>query len=230
MNVTAKIKVDDAFVSNLSANRKRATIKDAIDAHDSLECKSVKLPTSNRGSLQKGNKFENELARDLSIWWTGGKDEHVFIRRGLGSGGAYRDRTGASGAAGDIHYDKPAGQPLVERYTFEAKFHKDLTLALWGFVSGEDDRGLIECWEQAERQARPYGRHILLVLRTNFRAPIVFTDHPQLWNYLRASTGWITRTQYAGCFPLADLLASNVGEVMKLPTTGTARRSRKVRS
>lgn len=227
MNVDAKIRVSDNMVKGLSVKERREKIKAAISKHPGLECKSLRLPTSNRGSLTKGNKFENELARDLSVWWTEGKDEHVFIRRGLGSGGAQRDRTGASGAAGDIHYDKPEGAPLIERYTFEAKFHKDLAGALWGFVAGEDDRELIEFWEQAERQARPYGRHILLVLRTNHRAPIVFSDHPQLWQHLRASTGWISHTQYAGCFSLVDLLAEPADQIMNLSTTGPARMKRK---
>lgn len=226
MNVDCKIRVSDKYVKGKKAAERRDVIKAAISKHPALECVSVSLPTSNRGSRQKGNAFENLLAKQLSIWWTKGADEHVFVRRGA-SGGAQRDRTGSSGASGDIHTDKADGQPFVERYTIEAKFHKELAGALWGFVSGEDDRELIEFWAQAERQARPYSRHILLVLRTNFRNPIVFTDHPQLWQFMSASTGWVSRTQYAGCFALSDFLDTDVESIMKLPTTGPARLKRR---
>ncbi len=230
MNVDAKIRISDNLVKGLKAAEKRTKIKAAISKHPGLECLTVSLPTSNRGARQKGHGFENQLAKQLSEWFTrhraAGLDEFVFVRRGA-SGGAPRDRTGASGSGGDIMADKPEGRKLLERYTFEAKFHADLSGALWAFVSGTDDKKLIEFWAQAKEQARPYSRNTILVMRTNFRDPIMFTDHPQLWQYMNGATGWISQTQYAGCFSLADFLATNSAEVLALPSTGLARMARK---
>ncbi len=230
MNVDAKIRISDNLVKGLKAAEKRTKIKAAISKHPGLECISVSLPTSNRGARQKGHGFENTLAKQLSEWYTrhraAGVDEFVFVRRGA-SGGAPRDRAGDSGSGGDIMADKPEGRKLLERYTFEAKFHADLSGALWAFVSGTDDKKLIEFWNQAKEQARPYSRNTILVMRTNFRDPIMFTDHPQLWQYMNGATGWISQTQYAGCFSLADFLATNSAEVLELPSTGIARMARK---
>lgn len=231
MNVEAKIRVSDSMVKGLKAGAKREKIKVAIDKHPGLECISISMPTSNRGARQKGSAFENQLAKQFSEWWTraspAGVDEFVFVRRGA-SGGAKRDRTGDSGSGGDIMADKPEGKKFLDAYTIEAKFHADLAGALWAFVAGEDNVELVKFWEQAKEQARPYSRNVLLVMRTNNRSPIVFTDHPQLWNYMNGSTGWISATQYAGCFSLAEFLATNAREVIKLPSTGHARMARKI--
>ncbi len=230
MNVDAKIRVSDNLVKDLSAAEKRTKIKAAITKHPGLECLTVSLPTSNKGARAKGSGFENRLAKQLSEWFTrsraAGVDEFVFVRRGA-SGGSKRDRAGDSGSGGDIMADKPEGKKLLDRYTFELKFHADLSGALWAFVSGTDDKKLREFWEQAKEQARPYSRNAILVLRTNFRDPIMFTDHPQLWQYMNGATGWISQTQYAGCFSLADFLATNSAEVLELPSTGLARMARK---
>jgi len=231
MNVDAKIRVSENLVKDLSAAERRKKIKAAISKHPGLECLTVSLPTSNKAARQKGSGFENQVAKQLSEWFTrsraAGVDEYVFVRRGA-SGGSKRDRSGDSGSGGDIMADKSEGKKLLERYTFELKFHADLSGALWAFVSGTDDKQLIKFWAQAKEQARPYSRNAILVLRTNFRDPIMFTDHPQLWQYMNGATGWISQTQYAGCFSLTDFLGTSAGEVLELPSTGLARMSRKI--
>lgn len=76
-----------------------------------------------RGGL-KGGKFERDLCRLLSLWWTEGKHDDVFWRTaGSGSRAKTRSKTGRRtfGQEGDIQAVHPVGRPLLDLLTIEAK-------------------------------------------------------------------------------------------------------------
>jgi len=152
-------------------------------------------------SSAKGAGFERDVARRLSLWWTDGEDAFVFARRS-GSGGAPRDKGGASSAAGDIFADKPEGKILMEHYAFELKFYQDLRTDLWRHLAGEDSK-FSRFEAQASEAAAPYDRRWVMVAKCNRMPELVFTDCAML---LGGSAGVLPRSVVRFA-PLSHLLA-----------------------
>ena len=75
-------------------------------------------------SKAKGNSFEREICKTLSLWWTGKKRDDVFWRTATSGGRAkVRSKQGDStfGQYGDIQATDPIGQPLIDIATIELK-------------------------------------------------------------------------------------------------------------
>lgn len=73
---------------------------------------------------QKGSRFEREISRQLSLWWTGGERDDVFWRSSQSGGRAtQRAKQGKAtyGAYGDITALDPIGEPLLKLFTLELK-------------------------------------------------------------------------------------------------------------
>jgi len=129
---------------------------------------------------RKGRQWEVQAAEDLSLWISGGKDSHVFTKRG-GSGGARRDKRGFSGCCGDLQSDKPIGDPFLNAYCIELKFYEDLTDELWRFFTGQKTPTLSSFWRQVCKAVKPYKkRKPLLIVKINNRRPICFVGGDKL--------------------------------------------------
>lgn len=127
-------------------------------------------------SKVKGNSFEREVAKKISLWLSDGKDEYIFVRR-EGSGGNVRDKKGLSGKGGDIFAEKETGEWLGSRVSFELKFYKDLSKDLWNFVAGKSgklDGFIVQAEESAELQGE--GVYWCLVFKQNRMSTLVLTD------------------------------------------------------
>jgi hypothetical protein len=75
-------------------------------------------------SMRKGSGFERTVCRQLSLWFSRGKNEDLFYRTaGSGARSTARAKKGKTTAnsAGDIGYLDAAGKPLIEAITFELK-------------------------------------------------------------------------------------------------------------
>lgn len=73
---------------------------------------------------QKGQSFERDLCRKLSLWFSYGKDDDLFWRSSQSGGRAtVRRRKGKStrGHCGDIAATDSEGEPFVKCVTVEAK-------------------------------------------------------------------------------------------------------------
>lgn len=127
-------------------------------------------------SSEKGATYERQLAQRISLWWSEGQDKYIFARRS-GSGGALRDLSGNSGSGGDIFADKPDGERLMNNFTFEAKFYRDLTPDLWNFMAS-DSKKLSDFIDQAEEAAIPLNTAWGLIMKTNRKKEIFMTNHP----------------------------------------------------
>lgn len=72
----------------------------------------------------KGGKYERELCKQLSLWWTNNERDDVFWRTS-GSGARATTRAKSNkhtfGSHGDIAYIDPIGKPLLDVITIEAK-------------------------------------------------------------------------------------------------------------
>ena len=72
----------------------------------------------------KGNSFERQICKQLSLWWSNGKSEDIFWR--TASSGAMANIRSKSckksfGQYGDIQAINPIGQPLIDVCTIELK-------------------------------------------------------------------------------------------------------------
>lgn len=74
--------------------------------------------------MAKGSRFEREIAKQLSLWWTHGSRDDIFWRTSQSGGRAtIRRRKGKSTANqdGDLCAIDPCGQPLMDKVTIELK-------------------------------------------------------------------------------------------------------------
>lgn len=74
--------------------------------------------------MAKGSSFEREMCRNLSLWWTGNKDDDVFWRSSQSGGRATtRAKKGkrTRGQEGDISATAPVGVPFTRLFTVELK-------------------------------------------------------------------------------------------------------------
>lgn len=73
---------------------------------------------------RKGSKFERDICKKLSLWWTFGKRDDVFFRT-ASSGGRATQRSKKNkttfGQYGDIQAADPIGQSLIDLCTIECK-------------------------------------------------------------------------------------------------------------
>lgn len=74
--------------------------------------------------MPKGGQFERDICRELSLWWSHGKQDDVFWRTSTSGGRATtRAKKGKKtfGAHGDIQAVRPEGRVLLDRITLELK-------------------------------------------------------------------------------------------------------------
>lgn len=75
-------------------------------------------------SKNKGNSFERECCKDISLFWTSGTSDSVFYRSDSSGGRAtVRNKGGkkTSGQYGDLALREEIGRPLLELCTIEFK-------------------------------------------------------------------------------------------------------------
>lgn len=74
--------------------------------------------------MAKGGSFEREIAKKLSLWWSGGKSDDVFWRTSNSGGRATtRRKKGQKSYAGhgDLSYTHPDGKPFIDYFALELK-------------------------------------------------------------------------------------------------------------
>ena len=76
------------------------------------------------GGKQKGSRFERDICKQLSLWWSHNQTDDIFTRTASSGGRAtQRSKKGKStfGQYGDIQAADPIGQPLINLVTIECK-------------------------------------------------------------------------------------------------------------
>lgn len=72
----------------------------------------------------KGGRYEREVCRALSMWWTDGARDDVFWRTSAsGARATARGKRGrdTAGQHGDVAATDPSGAPLIDAFTIEIK-------------------------------------------------------------------------------------------------------------
>ena len=163
----------------------------------------------------KGNAFEREMCRILSLWWTGGKADDCFWRTSNSGGRAtVRDRKGkaTSGHHGDVSATDGRGKPLLDLLTIELKRGYNSFSAM--DILDKPDGGATQVWEewisQATESAEGAGTLFWLIIAKKDRREVIVA----VPNYFKMELR---------IHDLVDLLdPSGPSVCFKLPHTGFA--------
>lgn len=112
----------------------------------------------------KGSTFERSICRELSLWWTEGKDDSVFWRT-AGSGGmaTRRGQKGKNtlGHTGDIMATDSCGAPLTKLCCIELK----IGYGKWSFLD------VVDRPEKGAKQTIEKFMEQMTIERENCKAP-----------------------------------------------------------
>jgi len=132
--------------------------------------------------MAKGPNFERIVCTKLSLWWTHGKRDDVFMRTS-GSGGkaTARRKKGKDTPfqGGDITFSDPIGEPLIREFSIETKTgygvtrktKKGKTRTNWcilDIIDGTKTKHpevFMDMWEQTTAEADASNRIPLLIFR-----------------------------------------------------------------
>lgn len=138
---------------------------------------------------KKGPKFERDICKQLSLWWTNGKRDDVFWRTS-GSGARattrMKQKECTAFSAGDLGCIDPVGIPFIEQnlveikrgYTDTYKAVKNKKTGKWGVRKTNPGIDLLACldspknkknllidwWKKAEKEMIDHNRHRIFII------------------------------------------------------------------
>lgn len=124
---------------------------------------------------QKGNSFERDIAKQLSLAISSNKDPNIFIRR-PNSGGLLRDKSGQSEKGGDISYDKLEGKAFCDTFTVECKFYKDLKDDWLNFYTSTKKGMIYKFLEQSKEAADTNKNNLVCIIKYNRGPTLVIVE------------------------------------------------------
>lgn len=143
--------------------------------------------------MAKGSSFERDVARLLSMWWTGGKHDDVFWRV-LGSGGraTRKSRTGKGtehASFGDIEATTVLAYPFTSLVVVEIK----RGYGRWGVCDVLDNpvsktQPWAKFFEQVSESQRDSGRPWWMVIYKRDKRKIMVALMPELFRWLLGQT------------------------------------------
>lgn len=136
----------------------------------------------------KGQSYERELCKLLSLWVTEGADEDVFWRTAMSGGRAtVMGRKGVRvRQAGDICAVSPEGFAFCDRFFVELKSRNPANTNLVGFLFKETGP-LVGWWLKTQAQAREHGnREPMLICRVNRVPHFIVTRTPTRCHFLHS--------------------------------------------
>ena len=113
---------------------------------------------------KRGFSWERQFAKKLSLWWSDGEDQYIF-RRSHGSGSAYQDKHGLSGAGGDIIADKESGFPFINRFHIECKESQNMGNILLQLLLNNELKIGKWSWQVLRKEAAKFQRIPFLALK-----------------------------------------------------------------
>ena len=166
----------------------------------------------------KGSAFERAVAKDLSLWLTGGNDGKQLIRSVLSGG--WRAGQAGSGEGwrqvGDLAPNGPVGEQFRQRFAVECKHRRDIDL--YGLWTRQD--AILEWWAKLKEEIATVAAQTnttpvipMLVFRANGR-PIMCGVPSKTAEWLRmnhtATFKWVDLT----IFPFEQLLKCSPARVL----------------
>jgi hypothetical protein len=134
----------------------------------------------------KGQQFERDICRDLSLWVSRGKSKNLFWRSSQSGGRATtlrRKGENLSVHAGDICAIDKRGEQFIKYFFVETKFYHclDLDMLCYAHLTGR----LKPMWRKCCQQAAHYQKVPLLIFKENFRPPMLVAPFLLIVSYLR---------------------------------------------
>lgn len=136
--------------------------------------------------MAKGDQWERDLSKWMSLWWTeGDRDDVIWRVRASGSRATARAKKGkaTAGGSGDLYAADPIAQPLFDYWLAEAKRgyakarpSESINVLYWlDKPNGTKDPLLCQWWLKAEQERAQQGRceAVIIFRRTGKRACIM---------------------------------------------------------
>lgn len=123
----------------------------------------------------KGQNFEREVARRLSLWWTDGERDDTLWRSSMSGGRAtLQGKKGIvnHAQAGDISAIAGEGEALLKHIIVECKFYKNLVI-LQSLL--QSSGRLVTFWEKHLDETLPTRREPFMVARENNTPTLLLT-------------------------------------------------------
>ena len=161
--------------TSLAQSTKRIITEKRLQKHAGRSIvKPARKMKPGRGAA-KGAAFERLIAKQFSLWVSGGKNPDL-LWRSAGSGGRSTMRRKQTGRgieyhASDIAPLHPDAAPFVDVFTLECKNYAALDLHRLFYEPGQSS--IVKWWRQAWRDARSVGRKPLLVMRELRQAALI---------------------------------------------------------
>lgn len=124
----------------------------------------------------KGQQFERDVCRKLSLWISHGRSKNLFWRSSQSGGRATTLRKkgeNLSVHAGDIAAIDPGGERFIKTFFVECKRYRSLHMDQLFYPV----RGMLKpMWDKCQEQASAYGKVPLLIVKENGRSMLLVTN------------------------------------------------------
>lgn len=117
----------------------------------------------------KGAKFEREMCKKLSLWWSENKQDDIFWRSSQ-SGGRATERAkkgiATENSAGDVGYLSDEGKPFVEYFLLELKRGYSSEISWLDLLDSAKKSTplLLKWWRKAQEEAELHKRKETLLI------------------------------------------------------------------
>ena len=167
-------------------------------------------------SKRRGGSFEREVARILSLWWSGGRSDNVFYRSqssGARATQRFKVKKETKFQCGDIAPSNSEGELLLSKWSIEVKTGYGSRRAIkdenkktvkkvidrWDILdildSRQDNPILMTMWEQCKRNAELSNRKPVLIFRRNNRQSCIVMET----GYFFSLKDWLGRFDVSFC-------------------------------
>jgi hypothetical protein len=127
----------------------------------------------------KGSNFENEIAKDLSLWVAEGKHKRIFMRSNI-SGALYtndkkqNNQFQSEKHAGDITWNEIEGTELIDHIYIECKRYKEFNFI--NFIKNEKYE-FSKFWKKCLIESKDLNKIPFMLVKPNYLGfTLLFTD------------------------------------------------------
>jgi hypothetical protein len=118
----------------------------------------------------KGSQYERDVCRQLSLWWTEGKDDNSFWRTSQSGGRATtraKQKLKTPNSYGDVGYLDIEGKPFIDKVLLELKRGYTKDISVLDFLDkNKGEPILLKWWDKAEKERKLAKRkHTIIIFR-----------------------------------------------------------------
>lgn len=138
------------------------------------------------GGKQKGNSFERDISKSLSLWWSNSERDDIFWRTQSSGGRAtQRKKRGVTtnGQDGDISSTDPTSSLFTDKFVMECKRYK--SIKIWNIISNKPCP-FRDWWFKLKEQATSVSKRPLLIMRED-RQSILCAMDADLFSIIKCS-------------------------------------------